>query len=138
MHHGKVRAVSWFPRASCRPHGTASRKGVPNPPWMFLPGSRRARPSCAGGAHNYSVKNKLIGGFGLVAWPSEYGVTGIHTFIRPRRFLGTGGLDPAILLLVAPSLLNAAGSQDRLPHRCNKPIDSAAPLRAQREDLPAA
>jgi hypothetical protein len=27
------------------------------------------------------VKNKLIGGFGLVAWPSEYGVTGIHTFI---------------------------------------------------------
>jgi hypothetical protein len=33
------------------------------------------------GAHNYLVKNKLIGGFGLVAWPSEYGVTGIHTFI---------------------------------------------------------
>jgi hypothetical protein len=33
------------------------------------------------GAHNYFVKNKLIGGFGLVAWPSEYGVTGIHTFI---------------------------------------------------------
>jgi hypothetical protein len=27
------------------------------------------------------VKNKLIGGFGLVAWPAEYGVTGIHTFI---------------------------------------------------------
>jgi hypothetical protein len=23
----------------------------------------------------------LIGGFGLVAWPAEYGVTGIHTFI---------------------------------------------------------
>jgi len=34
-----------------------------------------------GGAHNYFVKNKLIGGFGLVAWPAEYGVTGIHTFI---------------------------------------------------------
>jgi hypothetical protein len=34
-----------------------------------------------GGAHNYVVKDKLIGGFGLVAWPSEYGVTGIHTFI---------------------------------------------------------
>ncbi|HXM42600.1 MAG TPA: DUF2950 domain-containing protein [Bryobacteraceae bacterium] len=34
-----------------------------------------------GGAHNYVVKNKLIGGFGLVAWPAEYGVTGIHTFI---------------------------------------------------------
>jgi hypothetical protein len=34
-----------------------------------------------GGAHNYIVKNKLIGGFGLVAWPAEYEVTGIHTFI---------------------------------------------------------
>ena len=38
-------------------------------------------PHAPGGAHNYMVKNKLIGGFGLVAWPAEYGVTGIHTFI---------------------------------------------------------
>ena len=34
-----------------------------------------------GGAHTYVVKSKLIGGFGLVAWPAEYGATGIHTFI---------------------------------------------------------
>jgi len=34
-----------------------------------------------GGVHIYVVKKKLIGGFGLVAWPAEYGVTGIHTFI---------------------------------------------------------
>jgi hypothetical protein len=34
-----------------------------------------------GGAHNYFIKDKLVGGFGLVAWPAEYGVTGIHTFI---------------------------------------------------------
>jgi len=33
------------------------------------------------GAHNYVVKDKMIGGFALVAWPAEYGVTGIHTFI---------------------------------------------------------
>jgi Protein of unknown function (DUF2950) len=33
------------------------------------------------GAHNYRVKDKLIGGFGLVAWPAEFGVTGIRTFI---------------------------------------------------------
>lgn len=38
-------------------------------------------PDAPGGAHNFMVKNKLIGGFGLVAWPAEYGVTGIHTFI---------------------------------------------------------
>jgi hypothetical protein len=34
-----------------------------------------------GGAHVYTVKGKMIGGFGLVAWPAEYGVSGIHTFI---------------------------------------------------------
>jgi hypothetical protein len=38
-------------------------------------------PDAPGGAHKYFVKDKLIGGFGLVAWPAEYGVTGIHTFI---------------------------------------------------------
>jgi hypothetical protein len=38
-------------------------------------------PDAPGGAHNYLVKNKLIGGFGLVAWPADYGVTGIQTFI---------------------------------------------------------
>jgi hypothetical protein len=38
-------------------------------------------PNAPGGAHTYVFKNKLIGGFGLVAWPANYGVTGIHTFI---------------------------------------------------------
>ncbi len=41
----------------------------------------RQGPNASGGAHEYAVKDKLIGGFGLVAWPAEYGVTGIHTFI---------------------------------------------------------
>lgn len=34
-----------------------------------------------GGAHNYVAKDVMIGGFALVAWPAEYGVSGIHTFI---------------------------------------------------------
>lgn len=38
-------------------------------------------PDAPGGTHTYFVKNKLIGGFGLVAWPAEYGVSGIHTFM---------------------------------------------------------
>lgn len=38
-------------------------------------------PDAHGGAHAYLIKDQLIGGFGLVAWPAEYGVTGIHTFI---------------------------------------------------------
>src|SRR6185437_7483886 len=38
-------------------------------------------PDAAGGQSNYMVKNMMIGGFALVAWPAEYGVTGVHTFI---------------------------------------------------------
>jgi len=41
----------------------------------------RQGPHAPGGAHNYLVKNKLMGGFGLVAWPAQYGVTGIYTFM---------------------------------------------------------
>jgi Protein of unknown function (DUF2950) len=41
-----------------------------------------AKPSApTGGAHRYMAKGKLMGGFALMAWPAEYGVTGIHTFI---------------------------------------------------------
>jgi hypothetical protein len=35
----------------------------------------------AGGTFNYIVNNHMIGGFGLVAFPAQYGVTGIMTFI---------------------------------------------------------
>lgn len=38
-------------------------------------------PNARGGAHRYMVNNKMIGGFALVAWPAQYGVTGVHTFI---------------------------------------------------------
>jgi hypothetical protein len=41
----------------------------------------RQGPHALGGAHSYRVKDKLLGGFGLVAWPAQYGVTGIHTFL---------------------------------------------------------
>jgi hypothetical protein len=34
-----------------------------------------------GGALDYVVGGKMIGGFALVAWPAEYGVSGVQTFI---------------------------------------------------------
>jgi Protein of unknown function (DUF2950) len=34
-----------------------------------------------GGAYDYVVKGKMIGGFGLVAYPAEYGVSGVMSFI---------------------------------------------------------
>ena len=38
-------------------------------------------PNAAGGAFDYVVNGKMIGGFALVAWPAAYGVSGIRTFI---------------------------------------------------------
>ncbi|WP_020699497.1 DUF2950 domain-containing protein [Reyranella massiliensis] len=34
-----------------------------------------------GGAHDYIVNNRMVGGFAAVAWPVRYGVTGVMTFI---------------------------------------------------------
>lgn len=38
-------------------------------------------PNAPGGAHPYKLGKAMIAGFALVAWPAQYGVTGIHTFI---------------------------------------------------------
>jgi hypothetical protein len=37
--------------------------------------------NAAGGAYDYVVKGHMIGGFALVAFPAQYGVSGIMTFI---------------------------------------------------------
>ncbi|HEY1269575.1 MAG TPA: DUF2950 domain-containing protein [Candidatus Binatia bacterium] len=38
-------------------------------------------PYAKGGAYDYMVRGKLVGGFALVAYPAEYGNSGIMTFI---------------------------------------------------------
>jgi hypothetical protein len=38
-------------------------------------------PNAPGGAHKYVAGSAMIGGFALIAWPADYGTTGIHTFI---------------------------------------------------------
>jgi hypothetical protein len=46
--------------------------------YKILTSQGKAAP---GGAYNYVVKDKLIGGFGVVAYPSKYGVSGVMSFI---------------------------------------------------------
>jgi hypothetical protein len=41
----------------------------------------RQGPAAQGGVLDYVVKGKMIGGFGLVAWPAEYANSGVMTFI---------------------------------------------------------
>lgn len=38
-------------------------------------------PAAPGGARDYIVGGRMIGGFGVIAWPLRYGETGVMTFI---------------------------------------------------------
>ena len=38
-------------------------------------------PAAMGGAYDYVVNDKLLGGFGIIAFPAEYGNSGVMTFI---------------------------------------------------------
>ena len=38
-------------------------------------------PNAPGGALSYVVKGKMIGGFALLAYPAEYGNSGVMTFL---------------------------------------------------------
>jgi hypothetical protein len=38
-------------------------------------------PAAPGGARSYLVKGEMSGGFALVAWPAQYDVTGVMTFM---------------------------------------------------------
>jgi hypothetical protein len=42
-------------------------------------------PNAPGGAMDYVVGDKLLGGFAVVAWPADYGSSGIMTFIVNYR-----------------------------------------------------
>jgi len=57
-------------------------------------------PEATGGAFDYVVNGKMIGGFALVAWPAEYGVSGVQTFIINHEGLVYGkdlGMNTAAL-----------------------------------------
>lgn len=41
----------------------------------------RQGDAIAGGAHDYLINDNMIAGFGLVAWPVHYGITGVKTFV---------------------------------------------------------
>jgi hypothetical protein len=38
-------------------------------------------PDAPGGAYDYMAQGKMIGGFAVVAWPAEYGDSGVMTFL---------------------------------------------------------
>jgi len=56
--------------------------GTPSPYHGYLYRILTAQgPDAPGGAYDYVVNGKMIGGFALVAYPAQYGVSGVMTFI---------------------------------------------------------
>jgi hypothetical protein len=65
-----------------KPFAAAARTAKPEPYHGYYFRILKSQgPDAAGGALDYTVKGKMIGGFALVAWPAEYGVSGVQTFI---------------------------------------------------------
>jgi hypothetical protein len=62
-------------RRSVAPHGRLPYHGY------FFKVLTAQGSNAPGGAIDYIVGGKMIGGFGLVAWPAQYGDSGVMTFI---------------------------------------------------------
>jgi hypothetical protein len=77
-------SVASAPATSDVPKEFAEASG-PNPtrPYhgYFFRVLKQQGPNAPGGQHPYVLGKTMIGGFALVAWPANYGVTGIHSFI---------------------------------------------------------
>jgi len=85
---GKQDGLYWQGEGSLVPAGFAeaeSRIGPASKPkpyhGYYFHILKSQGPDAPEGRHTYVSKESMIGGFGLVAWPAMYGVTGIHTFI---------------------------------------------------------
>ena len=70
----------FFARATAKGYKKTSDKPIPYHGYYFkiLKGQGKNAP---GGAYDYVVNGKMIGGFGLVAYPAQYGVSGVMTFV---------------------------------------------------------
>jgi hypothetical protein len=69
--------------ASAKAEGyTKEGDGLPDPyhgyRYRILKGQG---PDAPGGAYDYVVQGRMIGGFALIAWPASYGNSGVMTFI---------------------------------------------------------
>ncbi len=69
-----------FAEAAVEPGRAAAAKLKPYHGYYFRV-LKAQGPNAEEGQHNYVVKDSMIGGFGLVAFPAHYGLSGIHTFI---------------------------------------------------------
>lgn len=72
--------------ASAGSYGTRRPGDAPQPVNGYLFRILEAQgPAAPGGAMEFVVTGRMIGGFGVIAWPVQYGRSGIKTFIVSHR-----------------------------------------------------
>jgi hypothetical protein len=68
--------------ARARTEGYAKRSAAPVPYWGYYYRILTAQGKDApGGTYDYLAQGRLMGGFALVAYPAQYGVSGVMTFL---------------------------------------------------------
>jgi hypothetical protein len=63
-----------------KPEGEAESGPVPFNGYYFKILTRQGKHA-PGGKYDYVINGNMIGGFGMIAWPADYGDSGIMTFI---------------------------------------------------------
>jgi len=69
-----------FARATREGYKKTDNKPIPYHGYFFKILKAQGKNS-PGGAYDYLVKGRMVGGFGLVAYPANYGVSGVMTFV---------------------------------------------------------
>jgi hypothetical protein len=67
-------------RAAGEGYKKTSNKPVPYHGYYFRVLKAQGK-NATGGAYDYLVNGRMIGGFGMVAYPAKYGVSGVMTFV---------------------------------------------------------
>ena len=75
----RVHWVPSWPRRERR--ATNLHAGKPPPITATITKCSPGRDPAPGGAYDYMVRGQMIGGFAMVAYPAQYGSSGIMTFI---------------------------------------------------------
>jgi hypothetical protein len=69
-----------FARATGEGYTKTSNKPIPYHGYFFKVLKAQGK-NAPGGAYDYLVKGRMIGGFGMVAYPAQYGASGVMTFV---------------------------------------------------------
>ena len=77
--HGGAEPVRPVPRRGRRPSGEP--RGGDALLRLSLPDHAAQGANAPGGAYDYVINGNMIAGFAMVAWPAEYGESGVMTFL---------------------------------------------------------